>query len=123
MKYFNRFGERVDRFQADRLHFNGGPAGFSVMAYTIYIRKMRYEMAEAKLEKELHQAFLSGVRHVEVVHGIGQGILKRMTREKVAELGMGRVLPEEDGWSNPGVTLVELDPPAGNQVGPGQWKF
>lgn len=76
----------------------------------IHIRKLRWAEARRKLEDELNNAFVSGQRHVRVVHGIGMYRLKALTSEVVAELGLGRVLPDLLS-RNPGTTDVELQPP------------
>lgn len=52
-------------------------------AKTIYIRKLRFEEAQKKLEKEIQEAFLAGETFIEVVHGIGEGILKKLTLETI----------------------------------------
>ncbi|MCB1160385.1 MAG: Smr/MutS family protein [Leptospiraceae bacterium] len=78
----------------------------------IYIRKMRYEEAKYKLERELHAAFMEGETLVEVIHGIGEGKLKQLTEDMVNEYDFLR-LYKTDEWiySNPGSTKVEIFPP------------
>ncbi|PJZ68561.1 DNA mismatch repair protein MutS [Leptospira perolatii] len=75
----------------------------------VYIRKMRYEDAYRLLDAEVQEAFLKGETLVEVVHGIGEGILKRMTEEFINSRDYLKVL--QDGGlniGNPGSTLVEI---------------
>jgi len=67
--------------------------------------------ARRTLEEELEGAFLRGERHVRVIHGIGMLKLRQLTTTVVAEMGLGRVLPDSLG-RNPGVTEIELNPPA-----------
>ncbi|EMO29025.1 Smr domain protein, partial [Leptospira interrogans serovar Bataviae str. HAI135] len=52
-------------------------------AKTIYIRKLRFEEAQWKLEKEIQEAFLAGETLIEIVHGIGEGILKKLTLDTI----------------------------------------
>lgn len=80
---------------------------------TIYIRKLRYEEAFVKLERELHEAFLAGEEYVEVLHGIGEGILKKMTIEFVDSCGFAKLLETDPMFrQNPGSTLVQMFPPS-----------
>ncbi|MCE9501442.1 MAG: Smr/MutS family protein [Leptospira sp.] len=75
----------------------------------IYIRKMRYEEAERKLEREIHEAFMEGETIVNIIHGIGEGILKKMVHEFVRSSGFLKVYDISD-WiqPNPGSTKVEI---------------
>ena len=84
---------------------------------TIYIRQLRYVEAEQKLEAELQQAFMSGLNYIEVVHGKGNGVLRKLVADKIIELGYGRVVPEDDSVGNAGITLLELFPPFNNKNG------
>ena len=74
----------------------------------IYIRKMSYEDARYKLERELHDAFMEGESLVEIVHGIGEGILKRMAEEFVAQSDFLRLSPRDPLFYNPGATRVDV---------------
>ena len=56
----------------------------------IYIRKMRYEEARYKLERELQDAFMEGETLVQVVHGIGEGKLKQLTLTKLEIMGLDK---------------------------------
>lgn len=80
---------------------------------TIYIRKLKYEEARIKLEREIHNAFTEGVNLVEVIHGIGEGKLKRLT-EEFAENTDFLKLVRTDEWilPNPGATRIEILGPA-----------
>ena len=82
----------------------------------IRIRQMRYEEARMKLEAELNDAFIAGELRVSVLHGIGTGVLKKMTAEAVRECGYARVVTTLVN-ENPGVTLVDLDPPDRSAMG------
>lgn len=82
------------------------------MAYTIYIRKMRLVEAKQKLEREIHSAFLQGETYVEVIHGIGEQKLRKMTLEFIQENSFLRLIESEFSFPNPGVTKIEiLSPP------------
>lgn len=87
------------------------------MTKTIYIRKMRYEEARIKLEREIHSAFLEGETLVEVVHGIGEGKLKQLTLDFVAENSFLRVFYSGDlVHQNPGSTKIEILSPSKQEL-------
>ncbi|MEM7180587.1 MAG: Smr/MutS family protein [Spirochaetota bacterium] len=75
----------------------------------IYIRKMRYDAAKQKLEREIHAAFIDGETMIQVVHGIGEGKLKQLTEEFVARSDFLKLYNTEK-WliPNPGVTKIEV---------------
>ncbi|AOP34168.1 DNA mismatch repair protein MutS [Leptospira tipperaryensis] len=87
---------------------NSVKSGYSG-AKTIYIRKLRFEEAQEKLEREIQEAFLAGETLVEIIHGIGEGVLKKLTVDTIRSHDF---LKEVDyslyGISNPGSTLVEV---------------
>lgn len=75
----------------------------------VHLRQMRVEEALVKLDKYLDTAFVSGLHHVRIVHGKGQGKVRSAVLDWVeshphvdsfreAEL-------QEGGW---GVTVVTL---------------
>ncbi len=70
---------------------------------------MRGEEALRAVEKFLDEANLVGVKEVKIVHGYGEGILKRLIREYLKESPYAKSFrsgkPEEGG---DGVTVVEL---------------
>ncbi len=80
---------------------------------TITIRQMRYEEARIKLDRELNDAFMSGESFVEILHGIGEGILKRMAIDYVESCDFLKLV-ERDPMirTNPGTTLVEVLAPS-----------
>jgi len=78
---------------------------------TIYIRKLRYRDAEEKLERELHEAFLSGINFVEVVHGDGSGKLRQLVQDKIKDMEFAKIIRDEALLDNLGSTNVELFPP------------
>jgi dsDNA-specific endonuclease/ATPase MutS2 len=73
----------------------------------IRIRELRYDEAKAVLEKELHRAFMDGEMRVHVLHGIGDGILKKMTQEVASSLSFTRIAKQEIA-PNYGVTVVDI---------------
>ncbi|TGM11128.1 DNA mismatch repair protein MutS [Leptospira selangorensis] len=85
---------------------------------SIYIRKMRYEEAYRLLDREIQAAFMKGETLVEVVHGIGEGVLKKMTDDYIREHSFLKIL--EDGGlhlaNNPGSTLVEIMGPSSEDL-------
>ena len=77
----------------------------------VHLRHMRVEESLIKLDKYLDTAFLSGLNHVRIVHGKGQGKVRSAVLEWVAGHQLvssfrGATL-EEGGW---GVTVVTLAP-------------
>ena len=51
----------------------------------IYLRQLPYEQAELKLKKELDQYYLDHVARVRIVHGKGEGILRKMVQDYLSE--------------------------------------
>jgi DNA-nicking Smr family endonuclease len=79
----------------------------------VYIRKMRFEEARRKLERELDKAFLEGETLVEVVHGVGEEVLKKMTIEFVSSRDYLRIFQVPSFiHQNPGSTKVEILSPS-----------
>lgn len=92
----------------DRMNKKTVKSGYSG-AKTIYIRKLRFEEAQKKLEEEIQEAFLAGETFIEVIHGIGEGILKKLTLETIRTHDfLKEVDYSQFGISNPGSTLVEV---------------
>jgi len=80
---------------------------------TITIRQLRFEEARIKLEREMNDAFMAGEEFVEVLHGIGEGILKRMAIDYVESCDFLKLV-ERDPMirTNPGTTLVQVLSPS-----------
>ncbi len=75
----------------------------------IYIRKLRFEEARYKLERELQDAFMEGETLVQVIHGIGEGKLKQLTLDIASNYDFLRVINTESYKEpNPGVTNLEV---------------
>lgn len=75
----------------------------------IRIRKLRYEEARAKLEREIQEAYSAGETHVEILHGIGEGILKKMAIDYINSQDYLRLLERPSMLrQNPGTTQVEI---------------
>lgn len=78
----------------------------------IYIRQMRFDEAKQKLLSEIEKHFFAGQHEVEIIHGIGNYILRKMALAELAKLDYVRVI--EDNFNpNPGslkVTLLIPDP-------------
>lgn len=73
----------------------------------IYIRQMRFDEARNKLLADIERFFFAGEREVEIVHGIGNYVLRNMA---IAELGkLDYVELSADGYNpNPGSLKVKL---------------
>ncbi len=78
----------------------------------IYIRQMRFDEAKHRLLSEIEKHFFAGEREVEIVHGIGNYILRNMALAELAKLDYVRI--NSDNFNpNPGslkVTLLVPDP-------------
>ncbi len=74
---------------------------------------MRFEEARIKLDREMNDAFMAGEAFVEILHGIGEGILKRMAIDYVESCDFLKLV-ERDPMirTNPGTTLVEVLAPS-----------
>ncbi len=79
----------------------------------IHIRRLRYDEAKAKLEREVEEAYLAGETSVDIVHGIGGGILQKMAREFVESSSILREVPQ---FSNPGVLRAEVLSPGKDTI-------
>ncbi|MCX6090358.1 MAG: Smr/MutS family protein [Candidatus Atribacteria bacterium] len=75
----------------------------------IEIRMMKYEEAQEKLDKYLDQVLLAGYKTVYIIHGKGEGILRKMTQDSLrnnpAVESYRTGLPEEGGM---GITVVTM---------------
>jgi DNA mismatch repair protein MutS2 len=75
----------------------------------IEIRMLKMEEAREKLDKYFDQALLAGYKTIFIIHGKGEGILRKMThdylRENPSVESFRLGLPEEGGL---GVTVVTL---------------
>jgi dsDNA-specific endonuclease/ATPase MutS2 len=52
----------------------------------IYIRRLRFDEAKHKLLSDLEHLFFQGVTDVEIVHGIGNYVLRNMAIEELKKL-------------------------------------
>ncbi len=68
---------------------------------------MRYDEARNKLLHDIESFFFQGVAEVEVVHGIGDYILRRMAEKELAALDYVKVI-EGGFYPNPGSMRVQL---------------
>jgi len=73
----------------------------------IYIRQMHYEEARTKLLREIESQFFAGTQEVEVVHGIGNYILRRMAEQELGNLDYVEIL-SPGCYANPGSMRVRL---------------
>jgi len=88
--------------------------GVSIEAQTygipeINVRGLRVEEALKKVEKLLDEALIRGWDHIEIIHGIGTGALRRAIRDYFRGMPFVKAIksaPREKGGE--GVTIVEL---------------
>ena len=92
-------GARVDPVRQRRLDFNPD----------LDIRGFRGEQALRAVEMLVDDAILVGVRHVRILHGKGDGILRQLVRDSLGKmdgvLGFG---DESEDRGGAGITIVEL---------------
>jgi DNA mismatch repair protein MutS2 len=70
---------------------------------------MRGEEAIKALERFLDEAAIVGVKEVRVVHGYGEGVLKRLVRDYLKESPYVKSFrPGAPNEGGDGVTIVEL---------------
>lgn len=73
----------------------------------IYIRQMRFDEARHKLLSDIERYFFAGEREVEIVHGIGNYVLRNMAIAELKKLDY--VEFGELGYNpNPGSLKVKL---------------
>jgi len=74
---------------------------------TIYIRKMRYEVAKQKFLDEINKAFTKGIKTIAVIHGIGEYKLHDMIRTEIEKIDYVE-LYEGGLENNPGITKLSI---------------
>ena len=75
----------------------------------VHLRHLTVDEALWKLDKYLHDAFMSGLYQVRVIHGKGSGTLRRVVREQLAKHPLVKSYrPGVYGEGGAGVTMVEL---------------
>lgn len=72
----------------------------------IYIRRMRFDDARQKLLREIEHHFIAGEKEVEVIHGIGEYILRRMVEAEVHKLDYVEL--DTSFHTNPGSVRLKL---------------
>ncbi|HRP70750.1 MAG TPA: Smr/MutS family protein [Turneriella sp.] len=73
----------------------------------IYIRQMHFEDAKHKLLSEIEHLFFEGVCEVEIIHGIGNYILRKMVIAELSKLDYVH-LDENHFNPNPGSLRATL---------------
>ena len=75
----------------------------------IHLRAMRAEDAIETLEKFLDESVLAGIHQVRIVHGKGEGILRKITRETLSRYrGISTFRDGEPAEGGQGVTIAVL---------------
>ena len=75
----------------------------------LHLRRLTTDEAVTRLEKYLHDAFLSGLRQVKIVHGKGTGTLRLMVMRELSKNSLVQSFrPGGRGEGSRGVTVVEL---------------
>lgn len=68
---------------------------------------MRFDEARNKLLSEIEQHFFAGEREVEIIHGIGNYVLRNMTLAELAKIDYVRINSNSFN-PNPGSLKVDL---------------
>jgi DNA mismatch repair protein MutS2 len=73
------------------------------------IRGMPREEAAKILDRYFDQALIQGVHQLEIVHGVGSGVLRQLVKEKVREIGVfaGFEHPQREAGGE-GVTIITV---------------
>ncbi|MDP3039898.1 MAG: Smr/MutS family protein, partial [Deltaproteobacteria bacterium] len=72
---------------------------------------LRVEEALPTVDKAIDEAFLAGLKELEVIHGAGSGRLRQAIREHLRNhIFVKAFLPGSPGRGGDGVTVVEIDP-------------
>ncbi|MEY4204597.1 MAG: hypothetical protein RL013_2301, partial [Bacteroidota bacterium] len=76
----------------------------------IDLRGMSKDEAMQVLERFIDNALLSNAASLRVLHGKGDGILRRIVRQKLKEYGsnISRIFHPEQDQGGDGVTIIEL---------------
>lgn len=75
----------------------------------VHLRRLTADEAITKLDRYLHDAFVSGLKQVKVVHGKGTGTLRLLVRRELSRNSLVSAFrPGGPGEGSEGVTVVEL---------------
>ena len=75
----------------------------------VRLRHLTVDEALPKLDQYLHDAFMTGLYQVRVIHGKGTGTLRQIVRRKLAKHPLVKSFrPGDYGEGGEGVTIVEL---------------
>ncbi|MFQ5996276.1 MAG: Smr/MutS family protein [Dehalococcoidales bacterium] len=75
----------------------------------VSLRHLTVDEALLKLDQYLHDAFMSGLHQIRVVHGKGTGTLRQAVREQLAKHPLVKSYrPGGYGEGEAGVTIVQL---------------
>jgi DNA mismatch repair protein MutS2 len=99
------------------MHYQSGPdsqthrdnLGDSPLTNELRLRHLTLDEALPKLEKYLHEAYMSGLYKVTIIHGRGTGMLRENIRRELARHPLVRSYrPGGYTEGGEGVTVVEL---------------
>jgi len=75
----------------------------------VHLRRLTADEAITKLDTYLHDAFISGLKQVKVIHGKGTGTLRLLVRRELRKNSLVRSFrPGGAGEGREGVTVVEM---------------
>lgn len=84
-------------------------ADITPSASELRLRHLTVDEALPKLDQYLHDAFMSGLYQVRIIHGKGTGTLRQIVREQLAKHPLVKSFrPGEYGEGGSGVTMVEF---------------
>jgi DNA mismatch repair protein MutS2 len=75
----------------------------------VHLRRLTADEAITKLDTYLHDAFLSGLKQVKIIHGKGTGTLRLLVRRELTKNSLvSSFRPGTPAEGSEGVTVVEL---------------
>ena len=87
---------------------NAGPSD-KLPVDEVHLRHLTADEAVTKLDRYLHDAFISGLREVKIAHGKGTGTLRLLVRRELGKNPLVRSFRSgRPGEGSQGVTIVVL---------------
>lgn len=73
---------------------------------SIYIRKMRFQEAKEKFLQDIEKLFCQGIEEVEVIHGVGEYVLRNMVEKEIESIDYVELL--QQAIPNPGALRLKI---------------
>lgn len=102
-----QYVKNLPKSQVSVKGINNGGANFKPYAD---IRGLRADEAQAVIAKLLDEALLYGHKHIEILHGKGNGVLRQLTRATAAKNPhVASFADQSEEFGGTGITLIELE--------------